>query len=347
MMDYQFLIARPARADEAEILDLLAAAEAVNLGNTRPDTVRELVAISQDTLRGAVPWDQGLLYLTTEYHAAGGAAPAIAGSCKLQCMVGASWARKAHVRWAHRRYRSEYDVLSYDSAKTYGLEMAGNVVLPQYQSKGIGRFHTQARLLFVLVHNLEPMTHLYADLLTPDTHGIYPFYEHVVKPLIGNISYDQADRLRYEDVSLLDALLGPNAVANEPACQFPIHILPEEIREQFGTIREITKRAQRALERYSFGKIDRFDFLDGGQYFSLSTQDLRRLPEVRDLRARLKPVLPDNARFLTLVPAKRRMQDFVCVRVPGMIDGLEAYLPADVCRRVDIHDGEDVKVLLD
>lgn len=346
-MDYQYLVARPARTDEAEIRQLLSAAETVNLGNTRSDTVRELVSISEETLHGAVPWDQGLVYLATEYHAPGIAEPMIAGSCKLQCMVGACWALKPHVRWAHRRYRSQYDVLIYESERTYGLEMAGNVVLPRYQSQRIGTFHTQARLLFALIHVREPMDHLYADLLTPDTNGVYPFYEHVVKALIGNISYDQADRLRYEDVTLLDALLGPNDVAREPACQFPIHILPEEIRSQFGTIREITQRAQRALERYNFKKINKFDFLDGGQYFSLASEDLHRLPAVRDLRARLKPVLPDSTNFLTLVPAKRSMEEFACVRIPGTVEGLEALLQADICRRVHIHDGENVKVLLD
>jgi arginine/ornithine N-succinyltransferase beta subunit len=351
-MGFQCLVARPAREDEAEIHDLLAAAEIVNLGNTRGETVRELVTISEETLRGMIPWDQGLLYLATEYHGDDAAVPAIVGSCKLQCTVGACWVRKRHIRVSHRRlaerrYRSEYDLLVYDATRADGLEMAGNVVLPEYRSQGIGTFHTQARLLFALIHTIEPIDHLYADLLTPDTHGVYPFYEHVVKPLLDNMSYEDADRLRYEDISLLNELLGANNVAHEPACQFPIHLLPEEISSQFGTIREITKRAQNALERYNFRKIDTFDFLDGGQYFSLSLEDLHRIPTARDLRARPRATVPDGAVFLTLAPTKRSMKDFCCVRVQGTIEGLEVFLDAGVCRRVDIHDGENVKVLLD
>ncbi len=342
---YMALLARPAREEDEEIRKLVMIASNVNLGATRavPAQVRFMVRLSRDTLLGRVPWDQGLLYLATECHAKRGGQPRIVGSCKLQFPLHAKWRIETRTRVAQKKHRSECGVLVFDSSRHDGLEMAGNAVLPEARGLGVGGFHVAARLLFISMFDI-PVTHLFANLLTTDVQGAYPFYESVVRPLLGGIDYDHADELRYEDSDLVTQLLG-STWDRQPPVQFPVHVLPEEVRDHLGEVRTITRRAQYSLEKYGFRRAPTLDLLDGGQYFELPVEELRRRPIFRELYpvASKREAMSDD--YVTFAPMARSQEEFVCVRCRGRIDetDLSISIPSYVFRLLSLRKGDAVR----
>lgn len=155
-VSYDCLISRPARLEPAEIQDLVECARTVNLGNTRPELVRHHIDTSLKTLREERPFEQGCIYLVTDLYPRDGKQRRFAGACKIQAMVDACWRQKRRSRNGGRgRLTSEYGILIFDHEASNGIEIAGNVVPPEFRSQGIGTFHLQSRLLFLLLHGDE------------------------------------------------------------------------------------------------------------------------------------------------------------------------------------------------
>lgn len=343
--DYFALVARPAREADDEVRTLVDIAATVNMGATRaePSQVRLMVQLCRDTLTGSIPWDQGLLYLATEYHGAPGEAPRLAGSSKLQFPLHDKWRVDKRKRVGQKKHVSECEMLVFDATPADALEMAGNAVLPEMRGVGVGSFHVAARLLFVSMFPL-PITHLFANLLTTDIGGKYPFFEEVVSPLLGGMDYDQADQLRYEDTGLIAQLLG-NTWDHQPPVQFPLHILPKRLRDRLGEVRHITRRAQTSIERYGFRPTDKLDLLDGGQYFELPIEALHRRPLFRELTPVPGEVRPGD-RYLTFAPLNRSVERFCCVRCRARIDDLLLHIPLEVYKLLELRADSLVKVIL-
>lgn len=345
---YTLLKCEPAREADVDILARIAGY--VNLGNTRPTSVKDHFKMSADTLAGALTWRQGLVFFATRARLEDGSWELI-GSCKLQLLVDECWRKISRKRNAHRGKRvAEYDLLQFDNTDSKGLELAGNVVSPEFRRQGVGTFHTQARLLFVQMYELPEIETLFADLLTTSDNDGYPFYEHVVKPMLGNLSYDEADDLRYSDREAVADLLGSvrgSLKGVGGAAEIPLHVLPSEIVKRFGVVREETIGAKRILERYGFRRSEKFDLLDGGQFYSLRVDDLHRMPIFRKLVLAESRVSDAEQLLFSLAPTKRAMPDFQCIRAPGHIDENSLVIPQDVLIQSGLRTGEEVLIVVD
>lgn len=341
-------LARAARPEASEIEDLVSLASSVNLGATRPnvDQIAAHCKTSAWTTAGLVPWDQGLLFLVTDLTDDNGNTE-IGGSCKLQFALDACWERRNHSRVTRKGQVSSFTVLRYSDEKHGGLEMAGNVVRPDLRGHGLGRFHVQARLLFSSIYPPPKINHLFANLLTTDNDGRYPFFEEIVRPLLGDVEYDQADHLRYTEPDAIRAFLGATESGAEVEILF--HAMPREIREQFGAVRAITRRVQRVFERYGFQRGNRFDLLDGGQYYELPLSRLQRLPAFRDLLCRPVRGEIQNSSGITFASRERGQGDYFCVRAQGSVDEstLELHMDAALADRLGLRAGEAVRAILD
>jgi arginine/ornithine N-succinyltransferase beta subunit len=342
------LLTRPAQPEDLE--SLLEIAKEVNLANTRadPEAILRQIDISEKTLANAVSWDQGLLLLSTRLYDHENQS-CVVGNCKLQMMVDACWIKVPRQRVgrmpARPRFRVEYDVLRYSSSKSAAMELSGNAVLQKYWGLGIGKFQIQARLLFLLTHEIPSVACLEADLLTRSVRKTFPFYERVVRAMVGNLEYDDADVLRYTDIGFFESLLGP--VGGEPAMHIPLHSLELEILEALGTVREQTKAVQAVLHSYGFRKSNKYDLLDGGQYYETGIDDFKRASFDRDLLARKATHVDEAWPMVATCPSKRPPAEFVALKCRANIDGNSLYLPENIFTYLDVEKDEEFKVLLD
>ena len=207
------------------------------------------------TLAGDLAWQQGLLLLSADLFPQDGGTCELAGNVRLQAGWGGCWKKKTHARlfnFPGLRTWAEHESLTYqpNSDDEYTLEFAGLAVAPHHQGKKVSRFLAEAWALFVLLHQEElrrrigTIASLYANLLTADAEGKYPFYEYVVRRLLGNLDYDTVDGFRYARCNarcpFLDEFLDQRG--DQPRASIPCHLLPDDIRANLGKVREQTRR---------------------------------------------------------------------------------------------------------
>ena len=247
---FRYLVARPAVA--ADLTAILQVARHVNLASMRAEETKTRLAIEQSrhTLAGDLPWQQGLLLLAADLFPLEGKPCELAGQVKLQVGWGGCWRKSRQSRlfqasgvqtWA------EQECLSYEPNPhdEYALELAGLSVLPQHQGKRVSRFLADSWAIFVLLYQKElqrrigTIAHLYANVLTADAHGKFPFYERVVRPLLGGLDYDSVDNHRYCRCNarspMLDEFLDERG--DQPRARIACHLLSEELRNDLGKVR--------------------------------------------------------------------------------------------------------------
>ena len=357
---FRFLVARPAaRTDLASVTEI---AGHVNLASMRAEREKNELAIEQSirTLAGDLAWQQGLVLLSADLIPQGGGPRELAGNVRLQAGWGGCWKKETRARlfnFPGLRTWAEQETLTYqpNADDEYTLEFAGLAVSPDHQGKKISRFLADAWALFVLLHQEElrrrvwTIVSLYANLLTADADGRYPFYERVVRPLLGNLDYHAADALRYARCGarspFLDEFLDRRG--GQPRASVPCHLLPDDIRAGLGAVREQTRGCQRNLERLGFARADKYDVLDGGQYFENTIERLdRRLSrqEYRARRARPGEVRRQAVR-VTLATADRPPPYFRCARVRCRPDGDELWLGEEAFDELMLRHHERVAVL--
>ncbi len=355
---YRCLIARPAA--RADLAALAAIAGHVNLASLRTEKNQTYVEQSLRTLAGNLSWQQGLLFLAADLYPEGTGPRELAGNVKLQVGWGGYWKRQRHDRlfnfpgvqtWA----RHEYLTYHPNADGEYALEFAGLSVLPSHQGKKLSRFLMEAWVLFVLLYQDElrsrigTIDRLYANLLTADTEGKYPFYEQVVKHLFGGLDYDTVDAYRYARSNarspILDEFLDRRG--DQPQARIMCHLLPEELREQIGLVRDQTVGCRKNLERFGFNRVDKYDALDGGPYFEttlpkLAADTLRQEYWVR--RVRDTDLDADTPRR-TIAPLGRPMSYFRVARVACRIEGDELLVGAEAYEELLLRHREPVVTL--
>jgi arginine/ornithine N-succinyltransferase beta subunit len=357
---FRLLVARPAA--RADLGALCALAGHVNVASMRGGEERNRAYVEQSvrTLAGDLAWEQGLLLLPADLFPPGGGPHEVAGSVRLQAGWGGCWKRCRHDRyfnfpglraWAGHEYLTYEPNADGDPA----LEFAGLTVAPRHQGKKLSRFLAESWALFVLVYQGElrrrmgPVERLYANLLTTDAGGKYPFYERVVRPLFGGLDYDTVDTFRYARCNarspLLDEFL--DARGDKPRACIPCHLLPDDVRRDFGRVGDRAAGCRRSLERLGFRRAERYDVLDGGPYYENTVAGLGRGVARRQCvarRARESAVGPDAPR-LTFAPSARPMPEFRCGRARCRVEGDELLLGEEAFDALGMRPHEPVVAL--
>lgn len=339
------LIARIAQPEDLPAL--LQLAQETDAGSIRadPEGIAKEVDICHRTLAGETPWEQGMLFLVTDCCQPG-RVRSLVGQAKIRWAFDACWLRITRVReWAGKN--NAHDVLVYHSEPSGALEFAGNAVLRRFQSQGIGSFHTKARILFLLLFDLPGMNQIFADFLTLDVNGRYPFYEEIVRPLLGDRGYDEVDALRHEArggrVALFDSYLGPTD--GQRPIEILLHALPEPIRDAFGLVRRESQPAARALQKYGFIPCDKYDLLDGGQYMETSIASLRAILRTETFDAEKAPRSKHGDQEPLVFSPRRDMAEYVAARGGATKSGTRLLIDPELFRALDLSPGEPVEVL--
>lgn len=348
---YKFLIARPAVLENiTQIADL---AKEVNIGNTRPDLdrIKEQLEISDGTLKKEISWQTGLLYLVTDLYREGVVGSTIVGQGKIQWAFNACWRKRDQVKRRYGNYRSTRTFLEYDKKDSHALEIAGNTVVNEYRGQRIASFQTAARMLFLHLNEIPLVKHLFADLLTDrDEKGAFPFFEDVIKPLLGGMDYDDADKKRYEhrlsgEVPFLNAFFEDQA--GQPPCRLIIELLPERVQRTFGIVKEDTKRARKSLERFGFKYNSKHDVLDGGLYVEASMETVKKrvLNSSKILTPKWLSVLPKESFWYTFAPNGRSPKDYICVRARAIDEDDSLFVEKDVYQMLGLKPEDQVVAL--
>lgn len=365
---FEFLLCRPAKLDDAE--GLVKVAKAAELPSQPPtlEGIKGIIELSTLTLDGRLKWRQGGLYLAAFLNKkeAGDGVVECIGAGQIFLNFGGAWHEKDISRRsvaADQRVNQRFLVYQKHKTDEVIIELAGNSVLAEMRDRRIGRFITESRVLFLKIYgeqiidnlNIDSLNHaqVVSNLLTKnDVNGQYPFYENVVRPLVGGKEYSYVDEKRYDHIPLLDDFLGSDDPEQEDGVSIPRHLLPKTIDDDIGLVREQTIGAEVALKRFGFHKDSKYDALDGGQYLTTPLGTLVNVVETRDYtcRRQRKDVLLANPRahHATIAPTKRAMADFGCVRAlvyqdddePGVLEIEEAAANA-----LSLNNGEAVALL--
>lgn len=327
---------------------LLRLARETDIGSIRADRQRiaHEVEICHMTLRGEIPWEQGMLFLVTDCYRAG-ERPRLVGQAKIRWAFDACWLRMP--RLGQRAGKTvQHDVLVYHSERSGALEFAGNAVLESYQSQGIGGFQTKTRVLFLILFDLPGVSKIFADFLTRDVSGRYPFYEEVVRSLLENREYDVVDAHRHEArgrrVAFFESCLGPSGT--QPACEILLDSLPAEIGDSFGAIRPKSLPAAKALQKYGFAPCNKYDLLDGGQYMETSIASLRATARTKTLLVeKVSPAESEDGQRAVFAP-NRPMPGFVAAWGNANVAANRLLIDPDLCEMLHLKAGEPVTVLL-
>jgi arginine/ornithine N-succinyltransferase beta subunit len=360
--NHGYLHCRPAA--EGDVDALLEVAREAGLPTIPPtqEAIQARVAKSMSTLGEHTDWEQGLLYLTAtrcgHSHAATVGNSKIVGSSMIFIGSGDYWSLKVWHRYSKfydRRF--EYKALEFTPKEpdVTAIEFGGNAVIRQYQNNKVGRFMTECRVLFLLLHasdisDDEAKTKVYANLLTTsEAGGTYPFYELVVRPYLSGISYEAIDDDRYRGVAVLAAVLG--RIGDKPCASVPLHVLPESVQKNLGTVRMETLGAERSLMRFGFRSHNKFDALDGGRYVEINLADLRRIAGYqRFVAVRADVDLSDPEAFLaTFAPYDQDSGQFGCCRAfvkrdPNRPDLL--HVEREACNALEFGHETEVAVFL-
>lgn len=357
---FRFLVARPAAP--ADLSGMMEIAGSVNLASMRAEEAKNRLALEQSarTLAGALPWQQGLLLLGADLFPAGGGPAELAGNVKLQVGWGGCWKKTRHARlfnFPGLQTWAEHEYLTYqpNDPDEYTLELAGLSVLPRHRGKSVARFLSDAWALFVLLYRedlrrqIGSIVSLYANVLTADVAGQYPFYEQVVRPLFGGLDYDTVDAYRYARCGarspILDEFL--DARGEQPRARILCQLLPEALRQGLGQVRDQSVGCRKNLERLGFARTDKYDVLDGGQYFETTPDRLDRTLARQEYTVRCvrDSELFSEAPVLTVAPAGRPMPSFCCARVAAWVRGDELFLDHEVCEALRLGRHERVVAL--
>jgi arginine/ornithine N-succinyltransferase beta subunit len=357
---FRYLVARPAVA--TDLAAIMQVAGHVNLASMRAEEARNKLAIEQSTrtLAGELPWQQGLLLLAADLFPFDNKACELAGQIKLQVGWGGCWKKTRQSRlfqvpgvhaWADQEFLS-YQANPHDQ---YALELAGLSVLPRHQGKRIARFLAQSWALFILLYQKElqrrigTIAHLYANVLTADAQGKFPFYERVVRPLFGGLDYDTVDNFRSARCNarspILDEFL--DSRGDQPSARIACHLLPEGLRNDLGKVRPQSMGCARNLEQLGFCRTDKYDVLDGGQYFENTLARLDATLKRDEQRVRPVPEeqIPADAPRLTVAPIGRPMSSFRCVRARCHVVGRELLISEEAFDALLVRRHEPVTVL--
>ncbi|MBS0163850.1 MAG: arginine N-succinyltransferase [Nitrospira sp.] len=336
--NFGYMVCEPASAEMVDELRVIA--EQVRLPSQPPEKARLLALTERSglTIAGELAWSQGVLYLAARRPSSDEKSRLeVVGTGQITVTAGeGGYWRKKRIARSPRRPGSEASVIFQEflvfqrrTERDFSFELAGNSVRRDQRSQRVGRFMTESRVLFLKLYGSailktfglaeERNLTVYANLLPPRINDYYPFFESIVRPLIDNMPYEDADRSRYAGLTVLEDLLSSTGARDMfPDTMVPLPLLSEDLRRAIGTVRDETRPAQAALERFGFRRSDKFDTLDAGQFFEIELSQLVRVAETHELTAvrgtRRSLSASPEAFYATLAPAKRNMSEFASIR---------------------------------
>lgn len=182
-------------------------------------------------------------------------------------------------------------------------------VAPAYRSKGLGKYLSAARFLF-----MADFPERFTDTIIAEMRGYIdeagrsPFWEGTVRHFF-DMDFDQADYLSSKDKGFIADLMP----------QYPIYIplLRDEVIEAIAKVHDKTAPALKFLESQGFTKDGHVDIFDAGPRVQAKVQEIKTIKDSKlaKLGDEIEANLVSNSKL-----------DFRVIPITGLSSGAEAEL---------------------
>ncbi len=137
---------------------------------------------------------------------------------------------------------------------------------PEYRQKGVGRFLSTARFLFMAKHMDRFKSNTIAELRgVSDSSGYCPFWDNVMKPFFG-MSFREADVMSQHSKSFIEDCI--------PSYPLVLETLAPRVQRIVGQTHQLTAPAQKILESEGFHVTDCIDIFDAGPKMKVKTNQI-------------------------------------------------------------------------
>ena len=221
-------------------------------------------------------------------------------------------------------------------------EVGGLIVHPGYRGHraSVGKQLSYVRFLYMGQHPTRFEPTVLAEMLPPLTpSGGSPLWECYGRRVTG-LSFREADLLSRQDKEFIDALF--------PTAPIYVRMLPEDVRDQIGTVAPASAPALHVLEKIGFRFLRQIDPFDGGPYYGARLSEIALVRELRRRRVCVPRVGRSGTRPATgqapvdLLIAAEDRTGFRAVRAAVAIGPRTVWLPAPVAAALAVRDGARV-----
>jgi len=160
-----------------------------------------------------------------------------------------------------------YHELHLDKQWNGPSELGTLYVLPEYRKKGVGRFLSLSRFIFIAIHKKRFKDEIISELRgASDSEGSSPFWKHVMKHFF-DMPFAEADLQTQRDKSFIEEGL--------PTSPLILETLPKQAQEVIGQTHDYTVGAKRILEDEGLSLSNHVDIFDAGPKLSAKRDDLK------------------------------------------------------------------------
>ena len=206
----------------------------------------------------------------------------------------------------------------------------------RHRPERVGKQLSWVRFAYIARHLKRFQDHVIAEILPPSTGNQgNVFWDHYGRRVTG-LSFREADRLSIHDKEFIPALF-PDA----PLYTF---LLPDEVRDALGAVREESRGAVRLLEQAGMKFLNQIDPFDAGPYYGAATAELIPVRQRSLLRLRTGEPAAEHARSFVLAHEDSR-RGFRAVQASGLEEDGNLITASAVIEALGLGEGARVDVV--
>ncbi len=300
------------------------------------DLLRKRIALAQTSFaKGKLK--QGCLFLFVLEDIETGA---IAGTCALQTRKGDRIPDDVFCYGEKTMYSKSLDLtrkapfLKRQVSRSRPTEMMTLYLSNTYRHKGLGRFLSFSRFLFMAVHKTLIGHRVIADFRGySQADGYCPFWQHLGFPFVG-LDFSHAELLASVDHSFMRELL--------PVKRVYLDLAHEDVRRYLGQLHPNTVPAYQLLLRQGFQPCQTYDLFDGGPRVSAKRWQIRSIRETKQYPADTMGAGKRPVAVMMVSNTKR--SEFRATVAPVRIQKGRVLIGAEALAALGIAPGEEVAV---
>ena len=196
-------------------------------------------------------------------------------------------------------------------------EIGGLYLNPSFRNKGVGRFLSLSRFLFVKAHMNRFRKKMIAEMRGVSNGEIIPFWEALGK-IFYKCEFHQADELSAYNKTFIKELCPPH----------PIHLelLPTRVQTVLGDVHPNTIPALNLLLSENFHYTNCYDIFDGGPKLECETEWIHSIANARNVNIQSKSSLDDRHTLRCMIAIKQEHNWLMISRPIQINEKGEAYI---------------------
>jgi arginine N-succinyltransferase len=263
----------------------------------------------------------------------------IVGTCSIISKVGVSQPfyaykiEKQSKKSFFLKKETQTHILRLQKIENGPTEIGGLYLMPEYRMKGIGRFLSLCRFLFMSLDLNRFEKTVVAEMRgVSNENGQSPFWEHVGRHFF-QVTFEEADLLKSSNHDFIGELL--------PDIPLIIELLPQNAQDVIGRAHAYTLPALRLLQKEGFTLTDHIDVFDGGPKVSSILKNIRTVKETKnavisDIVDKLK-----SEKLFILGAGDRKKFQMGCGEI-RRVDGNKVKISKQLANTMDLQIGERI-----